>query len=137
MTRIEAVPSHEIDAVWPDVVDLLRQAFVLSDDGVTEEDVHLDLMNQDRQLWLIKSGEDHIDYVFVTQIIQYKRTKIGQCTFGAGKNPNAWMYHLNALMAYFKSIGCDQVEVVGRKGWEKFLAPFGVDHSHSSFRRKL
>lgn len=136
MSVLKTVQKGDIDEVWPDVVDLLRQAIAYSDDGVTEEDLHLDLMNGDRQLWLVET-DDKIDCVFTTQVIQHKRSKIGQCTFVAGTEPKRWLIYIPAVAAWFKEIGCAQIEMVGRKGWEKLLAPFGITHSHSSFRSKL
>ena len=67
------------------------------------------------QLWVAK------DAVGVTEITDAGRLRV----WGAGGEMGGLFALLPGVEAWAKAMGCPVVEVLGRRGWQRALAPFG------------
>jgi len=74
--------------------------------------------------WLITEGED-VRGCVVTQIVgqpDHLQLFIRHC---AGDGIKDWLHYLRLIEMWGISQGCDSMELIGRAGWLRMLAPTG------------
>ena len=55
-----------------------------------------------------------------------------------GEQLKEWVDDCVEIMNSFaENSECDTIEVHGRKGWEKILTKYGVEHSSSTYEKKV
>lgn len=87
------------------------------------EDLYDDVLNAHRQLWLVfKDGE--VVASVLTAIKEYHGKRYGVLTHAGGRGAEEWARIVNPIGEYFKSEGCQTFQIVGRRGWMKYLPDF-------------
>lgn len=124
---IEGVQPDEIDLYWDKVRPFIDRAMEYADGKMLSEDVYKSLKARDMQLWLVPGG------IWVTQIIQYPRSKRVEFVAAAGEWED-WLEHVEIVYDWARFHGCDAVEIVGRPGWGRKT---GFEEIHRTFRVKL
>ena len=73
------------------------------------------------QLWALitADGEPEVVAVLVTEIIDYPRRRVLDLALMAGDRMELWIDSLPVLERWAVANGVDQVQVHGRKGWER------------------
>ena len=91
--------------------------------GWGREDVRLALKNREAQLWGAREG-DSIVGIWVTRIENSytKRWGLVWITAGVGLD-NVGLYRSH-IEPWFKEMGCEFVEIVGRKGWKRIFPDY-------------
>lgn len=130
ITNLTIIPSNEIHRVLPFVEEEIDRAIAIAGDRYSEGEIEGDLKNGKRQLWLITG--DEIMGVVVTRIY---RTGVCQIELCAGHDINQWLHHLEKIEQWAKARNCTDIEVVGRKGWQRMLK--GYDLEAVILRKKL
>ncbi len=134
---IIAVPEGEIDHVWPMVSVLLKPAVDLDTGRHALDDVKRDLTECKRQLWAAILDGTCVAVV-VTGIAQYPGRTICQAQYGGGSRLDDWLPDiLNVVEEWAGQIGCSAIEVVGRRGWVRKLAPYGFSHERVFIEREI
>lgn len=135
---IAAIKPHMVDMIWPICAEHIDRA-------ITESNGELDIE-------LIKQS---IKDELMLLLVVYKDAKIvASCTlekrgFQSGKevihiatlggdNIEEWADKLNdAIVALAKDYNCNEIYIIGRKGWERFLKSKGYDHIHTVLSKKI
>ena len=109
----------EIDQHWSWIEPLLKTI----DEAVwTTAEVRDALKSSEAQLWAF--GDDPRGIV-VTRLGKIGNTPSGLIWLAAGKSVEAFTHFLRAYIEpWFQSRGCRVVEIVGRRGWKKFLPDY-------------
>lgn len=88
----------------------------------------------------LKSGEMQCfwsDEAFVvTQVCQYPQKRVLVVPFAAGRLADV-MRLQPQVVAHAKSNGCEDLLVIGRRGWEKVLPKFGWKRGSTVFEMKV
>ncbi|WP_316176152.1 hypothetical protein [Bradyrhizobium sp. SZCCHNRI1073] len=115
------VDPKEVSLVWEYAGGMIRAAIErtnLSDFAEIEKDV----LSGDQLLWLAVS--DHIEAAATTQLSR------NVCTLTAcsGHQRERWLPLFKMIEKYAKDEGCQTMRIFGRKGWERVLDGYHVEH---------
>jgi hypothetical protein len=116
------VGLDDLHTVWPFVRNDIREALKYSNGRYDEKTVADSIISCLRQLWLL-TDEDKILMSMVSQIINYPTgLKVCEVMLLGGKQSKEWAeFVTDELSKWVASIGCDRLQIIGRKGWEKVL----------------
>lgn len=88
-------------------------------------------------LWVVLEGEI-LAMAFMTQVVNYPTLKTLEVVWGVGRGMDEWLpLLLSALENFAARGGLDAVDICGRKGWERPLAPFGYEYMSSRYIKKV
>lgn len=110
-----------IDGAWPAVKHFVERAISEGTGRITPDDVFEQLRSGGMQLWALitADGEPEVVAVLVTEIIDYPRRRVLDLALMAGDRMELWIDSLPVLEKWAVANGVDQVQVHGRKGWER------------------
>jgi hypothetical protein len=115
------VDPKDVDQVWPYAGGLIRSAVERT--GLSDfADIEKDVMSGDQLLWLVIS--DKIEAAGTTHLSR------GVCTITAcgGHLMDRWVKLHSRIEKYAKDEGCHTVRLYGRKGWQRVLDGYKVEH---------
>jgi hypothetical protein len=111
-----------IDEIWPHAKHLIRCA--IEHTGLSEFDpVERDVLDGKQLLWLAWNGQE-IEAAAATQLTG----KVCVLTACAGHNRERWIPLFAQIEKYAKDEGCSTMRIYGRKGWERVLDGYHVEH---------
>lgn len=115
------VDPEQIFDFWPHARELIKAAIDatnLSDFSDLESDV----LEGKQLLWLAWSG--HIEAAATTHLSR------GVCTLTAcsGHQRERWLPLFDRIEKYAKDEGCSAMRLYGRRGWERVLDGYRVEH---------
>jgi hypothetical protein len=114
------VKSDRIEAVWPEIEELVIRGLEHCQGCYWPEDVKAALIRRDMQLHVAQS--DRIEAICITELVNYPRRKLCNLFLLAGENMARWVHYQSEIVAWARSVGCDGMEVHhGRAGWGKRL----------------
>ncbi len=127
MITLKSVPSHDIDAVWPDIVGYLDFAEARSHGTLTAERIRDAIRDRDMQALVAVDDDDEITGVAVTEVrVAATGTRVLHIVALAGDNFEEWQEEGDrVLRQWARSIEAPVVQMVGRKGWAKRLKHLG------------
>jgi hypothetical protein len=134
--KLHGILSSEIDEAWPDVAPIIEKALPYSDGKYELEDIYKGIQSRDLQLWAA-SREGKATSVMVTKIIQYPKAKTLLMMIYAGEHTDNMTQFLPPIYTWAKKLGCTDVEIYGRAGWERVLKDQGYEKIHTVLRRKI
>jgi len=139
LIKISAVPPEMVDDYWGLALPLLSKAFEYSAAKVDPQDVYEDLMNGNQSLWVVFEGTP-INLVGAFTI-RVKAYPAGQSLCGehlGGERLNEWADQLFEIMeSYANDLGIKNLELIGRRGWEKVLKPKGWKSNLVIFEKEI
>jgi hypothetical protein len=114
------VPNNFVGPIWSQVEPLLSKLIDRSHERFESIDVLHDLLINKQQLWIVWDTEE--DYKIVamltTEVFRYPRKNYLVAQNCAGTRMKEWFDDIyENITKYAKSINCDGVEVIGRRGW--------------------
>lgn len=104
--------------MWPRVEKALQKAIETQREWPTK-DLFDQLRGQRMQLWVVPW-----DVVVVTQIQTYPGARICMIVLCGGENLETHMQDLGAIETWAKSLGCDEMRLQGRKGWNRIYPDY-------------
>jgi len=120
--KIIQIPPSEIPKLWTGIKDWLEKAVWHGNGELLTEDLYAFCLQSRMQLWISVNN----DYVpcgaCVTEVIDYPRKRVIRIIALGGKDFRILMETgSQALEQWAKKIGASAIEVIGRKGWLRFL----------------
>lgn len=139
MIKISAVPPDMVGDYWGLALPLLAKAFKYSSSKVDPEDVYEDLMKGNQSLWIVFEGTPiNVIGAFTIRIKTYPA---GAALCGehlGGERLNEWADDLFEIMErYARDLGINNLELIGRRGWEKILKPKGWEAKLVIFEKEI
>lgn len=115
------VDPKEVNQVWQYAGPLIRAAIERT--GLSEfADVEKQVLSGDQLLWLAVS--DHIEAAATTHLSNNVCTLVA-CS---GHQRERWLPLFKEIENYAKAEGCRCIRIYGRKGWERVLDGYRVEH---------
>jgi len=118
--------GESFSAMWPQIseqLDLIKHVWW---DRWTKEEIFCAVLQRRLQCWGIGPPSAHRLVVF-SQILRFENVTTLQVMLAFGQSLELALPVLAATLEKFaRSAGCGKIEVVGRAGWEKLLAPYGM-----------
>jgi len=137
MNLTSILPEY-IDTFWPMAAELLEPAVEMSGGRYDIESVEYLVKNGFNQLWVMYDDDDKIRIAFTTAIENYPRRRMLAITFLGGDDfVNNIGIVDDTLSEWAIAHGCDGAEIMGRKGWERALSPFGFKASYVTVEKEF
>ncbi len=119
------VDPKTVHQTWPLAKGLIKAA--IEHTGLSEfSDVEYDILSGDQLLWLVIS--DHIEAAVTTHLIKTAGKPVCVITACSGVQRERWLALKAKIEKYAKDEGCSCVRLYGRKGWERVLKDYRVEH---------
>ncbi len=122
-TELVTVQSHDIDEIWPSIEKYAESVCARSNGKYSPEDFYEELKTAKMQLWCAIADEGVVCAVG-TRIVDYPQKKVCRIEFCGGKNYKSWIAYTSVIEEWAKSLGCNAIEVVGRKGWTRLYKDY-------------
>lgn len=130
MCKIVAVPTVNVCLFWELAERHIAEALKHSNGECDIEKIKIETFHGSRQLWLVIVNEK-ISAAASTRVIHYHNFFSVMVDFLSGEKMDSWLKELEIEIALWaKSIGAKRVELIGRKGFEKALTPYGFKTSY-------
>jgi hypothetical protein len=123
--RLVCVDPARINEVWPLASHLIKSAIERT--GLSDfSNVEREVLTGDQLLWLACS--DRIEAAATTKVVKIGQHKVCILVACGGEGRERWLPLFEQIEKYAKEEGCRCVRIYGRKGWERVLTGYQVDH---------
>ena len=119
------IPAADLVATIPVVSEWLKQVYEVSGKRLSYVDCLKEIIEHRMQLWTVN---DPPVACVVTEIVSYPQAKFCRVFFAAGTGTDWARPVIEQLEEWSKPLGCEGIEIVGRKGWAKLLPEFEVSY---------
>jgi len=137
MLRGNALPLFETGAInnlWPTIENLLTR---VTDEKVGVSDVYDFVIDGRWMLWVCQIPDTlEITSVLVTEFIHYPQVCNLRVVFLSGDDED-WAYGIAVFEDFARINGCHEVEILGRKGWERVLRDKGFSLNHITLSKRI
>jgi hypothetical protein len=113
--------------VWKDIVDYLQSAADSSMGRFTVENAYKFISEKDWVLW-VSIRNKTIEAIAITEVLNYPNRKICAVRVLTGKDYANWIGLEDGIASWAKSVGCDGMEALARKGWAKIFTQYDCTH---------
>jgi hypothetical protein len=122
---LACVDPKIIQKIWPQARDLIKAAIERTDLS-RFEDIEAHVLSGDQLLWLAVS--DHIEAAATTHLIKAIGLPVLVITACSGHERERWLPLLEKIETYARNEGAKCVRIYGRRGWERALTGYRVEH---------
>ena len=135
-------PENIID-YWHLIKDDIQEAMDKGTNETSMFDLYRKIINEQAQCWVVLKDDKDMVAVATTEFIQWSQYKTLHLITVSGKGWDEYKFLHAELEKYAKDSGCKDIQVWGRKGWEKKLKGFkGVNdkeykHTYSVFSMEI
>jgi hypothetical protein len=119
------VDPSRINEMWPHVRERLRAAIDRTELS-SFDDLEAGVLSGAQLCWLAWDGSE-IMAVATTQLVK-PRDKVCVLTACSGYDRDKWLPLFAMIEQYAKNEGCSTMRIFGRKGWERVLDGYRVEH---------
>lgn len=137
MLRGNLLPLCEtgaIDNLWPTIEHMLER---VTDEKVGVSDVYDFVIDGRWMLWVCQIPDTlEITSVLVTEFIHYPQVCNLRVVFLSGDDED-WAYGIAVFEDFARINGCHEVEILGRKGWERVLRDKGFSLNHITLSKRI
>ena len=136
------IPSLNIEEVWSLVKKDIAEALSYSGNHTDAQFVYDCVKANKMQLWVVwdkdKSTTLEKYYgVVVTEIIQRTLVKTCNIFIVTGRRRQKWQHLISVLEDWAKSIGCTDMYLISRKGWERIMEQFNYKKTHVVLEKSI
>ena len=134
--KFTPVSPQLVGACWDRAKPLIEKACEMSNGRFTIESVASDLSSGAQVLWILYRGDDDMLMALTTAVSHYPdRTFLNVMFCGADGREEYFKQHrdliVSSISAWAKMHNCSGVEISGRPGWERILAPAGYKKAYT------
>ena len=125
MVELVCVDPKLVDQFWPHASKLIQTAVERT--GLCEfEDIESQVLSGSQLLWLAWSGS--IEAAATTELVEISGHLVCVLTACGGHQRERWLPLLAKIEQFAKDEGCKCLRIFGRKGWERVLNDYRVEH---------
>jgi len=125
LVSLVCVDPARVAQIWPVARQFIRSAIERTD--LSEfADIEREVLSGDQLLWLAWSGQ--IEAAATTHLIKTKDKPVLVITACGGHGHKRWRHLLAKIEDYARKEGAKCVRIYGRKGWERALDNYRVEH---------
>jgi len=129
----------EAQMLWPEAEVHLREAV-----SEREEDPESFLRHLKARvfaglhtLWILEDEGESVAYAVTVLYSPDGITNIAQIYMAQGRDLDLFLSQMDQFIAWTLRHEAHYIEVIGRKGWEKVLKPYGFTHNYTSLLRRI
>ena len=128
----------EIPNVWPEAQKYLKAAVEDRDPDSFLRSVQAKIFAGLHTLWrVVDDAGELVGYVVTTIYTPDGVTKIAQIYMASANDLSLLTRQMPHYLEWADKRGVHLIEIIGRKGWEKILAPYGFKHNYTSLLRRV
>lgn len=133
----ELLTPEKFSLYWPNIRARLKQVEHTWDKWWTLDYFFNASMERRIQVWTV-GPPDKVRLVVFTQILYYPANVVLQAFLAFGGDMEEALPPLGAALEKFSAQnGCTMAHIVGRRGWTKFLEPFGFEEQSVNLFRAV
>ena len=135
MMRVSLIHPDYVSNCWEEVSPLLEKSIGTAHGRYTMDDILREIVNFEQHLWVV-FDDGRILAALTTRFVEYpgKRMLAGQ--FLGGERIMQWRDEmLTTLERWAKDSKCEGLEMTGRNGFERVLAPHGWTPEYVVFEK--
>lgn len=118
-------------------IPFIKLALEQTEGETSLDSILSDIANHKRQLWIVKDHDKYIAAVVTMIYTTETGIKIGEITMAGGQDHAKWNHFIPSVEKWFKEMGCDIVQIIGRAGWERLYKESGFIKKYTILRRKI
>lgn len=126
----------QVDAVWPAIESLIDDACKTSR-GRFRPEYWQEFCKTAGKLWIVTDRMDQVRAAGISMVHNQGARQICRMRVIAGEGLKDWVGHISDIELWAKRNGCDGMEIVGGKGWERVMKPYGYDLTHVVLEKDL
>ncbi len=132
------VPKAFVDAVWADVVRVLKRSVDTARGKFGMQDIYNGIKEDIYVLWIVLD-DDTVVAAVTSRIVDYPGPHRGMALDWIGGTRMAeWLPMVQRAMSkYARDNGCTHLEGFGRKAWGRWLAKYGWEPEYIAYRMEL
>ena len=135
---VSAIKPNMVPIVWPMVEDMLKRPLEHSNNELNIETVFMRIIKGDMLLVTISKGSDIVAAIAIEQTTFDTGKKIMNLTLVGGDDMHEWMHKFDEVTQNLaKDYGCEEIYIIGRKGWVRALRSLGFDTVHTVVSKKV
>lgn len=119
------IDPAKVPSFWPLVKNSLNKALEATELGDLQA-LENEILGGKQLLWL--AFGKHLEAIATTQIVKPYYRKICVVTACSGSNIERWLPLYERIEKYARDEGCAAMRIYGRKGWERVLNGYHVEH---------
>ena len=125
MAELVCVDPKLVDQFWPHASKLIQTAVERT--GLCEfKDIESQVLSGGQLLWLAWSGS--IEAAATTELVEINGHLVCVLTACGGHQRERWLPLLAKIEQFAKDEGCSCLRIFGRRGWERVLNDYRVEH---------
>lgn len=133
MYTIERI--QDIDSVWDTAKPLIEKALSKSEGEMAIQDVYQRL--QDESYWLLMITGP-ATAAAVINLVDYPQKMVLRYMYLGGEKMIDWLPALDQWVTQLaEATNIDGIEIIGRKGWERKMIPFGYEPKYIHLIKKV
>ena len=129
-SQISYVPPKDVGLVWKQIEPLLLKPLEIDGLAYMPKDIFDSLLKKKMQLWISWNVKTNVvEAAIVTEIIDYPRLRSCRYFLAGGTNMKSWFNTIKEQIEQWAKLNkCQRRELVGRKGWVKWLKDYKQKH---------
>ena len=140
--KLVNIPSSNLDDVWSLVKKDISEALSYSGNHTDADFVYDCVKKNKMQLWVVWDKDKPTTLekyygVVVTEIIQRTLVKTCNIFIVTGRRRQKWQHLISVLEDWAKSIGCTDMYLISRKGWERIMEQFNYKKTHVVLEKSI
>ena len=129
-SQISYVPPQDVGLIWKQIEPLLLKPLEIDGFAYMPKDIFDSILKKKMQLWISWNGKTNVvEAAIVTEIIDYPRLRSCRYFLAGGTNMKSWFNPMKEQIELWAiQNNCQRIELVGRKGWVKWLKDYKQKH---------
>jgi len=137
---ISIVPMEYLPFVWDDAEAHLRRFEKYSSGDYDVEEIWNEIQKGHQQLWIYVNDESEMIGAWTTRVFETPSKKLVE-VFAVGGSNILTRENTREVMSmveeFGKKNGCSVVQISGRRGWKKVLAPLGYEEKSIVIEKEI
>lgn len=138
-SMLREMTTQEAIHLWPVAEECLRAAVSQTEENPDAymRQLQAKIFSGIHTLWAIEDNGEPAAYAVTALYTGDGIINIAQIYLAQGKALELFLQQWNQFVAWALRHDAHCVEVIGRKGWEKVLKPYGFKHNYTSLLRQI
>ena len=139
MIKLRETSIIEAQLLWPNADKYLRQAIsdIEDDPDTFMRQLQAKIFSGVHTLWVMEDGKKQVAYAVTAVYSGDGIVNIAQIYLAQGNDLDLFLDKMDEFTVWALKNGAHFIEVIGRKGWERVLRPYGFKHNFTSLLRRI
>jgi hypothetical protein len=133
---VEFTPAEAM-LVWHEAEAYLSEAIDSNDKPAFLRGIHSKVATGVNSLWAFHENEEVLGYAITIIYTPDGLTRTAQIYLASVIDKSNLLSQLDQFEVWAMRQDVDYIEVVGRRGWERMLKPYGFIHNYTSLTKRV